>query len=112
MIPLLFFIISGVCAPFDYTDCDYNLDFSEKPLGYTRGYYQFGDTVFFNTFHPNFYGKDCWGLTTWQHEWLHVEIGHWHLDGNPPISCMYRDGSFVGKFKDSWMVTHSGLYQS
>ena len=101
MITILFFIISGVCAPWDDTYCgfDYNL----MPLGDGRKrYYDGGYIITFNVWHRNFFEKDCWGLTTFQHEWLHVQIGYWHLAGWP-VACMFRQGYSESHLQKDWL---------
>ncbi len=81
-----------VCAPYDYSDCGYDLVF--EPMGDLKGHYDGGYQIYFNPWHPTFYENDCFGFTVWKHEWLHVKIGAFHLNGASidNTQCLLRDG--------------------
>ncbi len=82
-----------VCAPYDYTDCGYDLVF--QPMGILKGQYDGGYEIYFNPWHPNYLEEDCFGFTVWKHEWLHVRIGAFHLNSMNTyydIQCLLRDG--------------------
>ena len=89
-------MISGVCAPFDWNDCDYNLQFLETN-SYSWAVHQDRTIIFFGDYNKT----DCFGMTFWQHEWLHAEIGPFHPHNQ---QCEIRQG-FEHKFDNSWMVS-------
>ncbi len=88
-------MISNVCAPFDWNDCDYNLQFIESE-NRSLAVFQDRTIIFFG----DYARTDCYGLTFWQHEWLHAEIGNFHYANQ---QCDIRQG-FQHKFDNSWMV--------
>lgn len=85
MLDLIFLVIlTGVCAPFDWNDCDYIIEFI--PMTSNWGFWDGGKKISFSPGYET--AKDCFGNTTWRHEWLHVEFGGWHY---PKNGCMLQD---------------------
>jgi len=91
LIPLLFFLtVTGVCAPFDATDCDYTVYIYDTTRAW--GFAKYDDKILY--FGGDFYNeRDCWGMRIYEHEWLHMAYGNFHINGVP---CMLRNnGSFT-----------------
>ena len=98
MIPLLFFIISGVCAPFDYTDCDYSiLIYEDVKNSWAKYDPNFKYLLFVGVWKTKI---DCFGMSWWTHEWLHAEIGPYHPWND---ECVVKNG-FKYKFENSKML--------
>jgi hypothetical protein len=91
-------MISGVCAPFDWDSCDYNLQFIESDRSWAV--HQDRTIIFFG----DYIKTDCFGMTFWQHEWLHAEIGPFHPNGftHDNTQCTVR-ANFQHKFDNAWM---------
>ena len=104
MIPLLFFLISGVCAPFDWTDCDYSIIIYESSKNSWAKYDpNFKTLIFVGDWKTK---TDCYGMSWWKHEWLHAEIGPYHYENS---ECLIRS-EFHYKFEHSWMVGNAFNY--
>jgi len=97
MITLLFFIIPMVCAPFDYTDCDYTIIiYDSSKHAWAKYDPNFKTLIFVGDWQTK---RDCFGMTWWAHEWLHAEIGPYHYEND---ECTIRTG-FQFKFQNSVM---------
>jgi len=86
VIPLLFLVFTGVCAPHNQSDCDYTVIIYNTPHAWGA---TLDKTLYFG---GDFYNeRDCWGLRFYEHEWLHIAYGSFHLNGP---ECMLRHGMF------------------
>lgn len=85
MIPLLFLLISGVCAPYNQSDCDFTVIIYDSDRAW--GYAEWGEAKTLH-FGGDYYNtRDCWGMRYYEHEWLHMAIGNFHHNGLP---CLLR----------------------
>ncbi len=81
-------MITGVCAPYNQSDCDYTIIIwdTDYPWGKadrnTKTLHFGGDW---------YHERDCWGMTFYEHEWYHMARGNFHLNG---LECMLRHGMF------------------
>lgn len=84
MIPLFILLtVTGVCAPFDATDCEYTVIIIDSNRAWGHSNWD-SKTIHFS---GDFYNeRDCWGMRIWEHEWLHMAYGNYHLNG----LCMLR----------------------
>ena len=88
MIPLLFLLISGVCAPYNESECDFTIIILDSDRAWGHSNWE-SKVIHFS---GDFYNKrDCWGMRIYEHEWLHMAYGNFHHNGLP---CELRHGMF------------------
>lgn len=79
MIELLFLFIAY--SPWDYS-MTADLNFVIGPSNHI-GYFDDGVITLYNLY---WVWQDPWGMTAWQHEWMHLHCGHWHHENLPILT--------------------------